>query len=272
MSPSSLPLTGDIAGALARFFHGGSGPSHSSITRVLVGCGYSDGYQPTQAVGGPNKEARVLQAFAAARAHPARARQMVDDLLGTLRLASLIGDGAGGEDVDRLRRALASAGWYLTDDGHLRAFAGVDIDTGGREALDEQLDRMHRSTADPALLIGTAKDLLEAVAKFVLEELGYEVGSTMDFGQLWHLARERLGVLPQQVDPDLPGVKSIKAIHQSTWQIAEQVNLLRNLQGTGHGRTLPTGMTEELALLVVREAGSVAEYMLRLLDRTKGVA
>ena len=37
MSPSSLPLTGDIAGALARFFHGGSGPSHSSITRVLVG-------------------------------------------------------------------------------------------------------------------------------------------------------------------------------------------------------------------------------------------
>ncbi len=34
-----------------------------------------------------------------------------------------------------------------------------------------------------------------------------------------------------------------------------------------------TGVTtEELALLVVREAGSVAEYMLRLLDRTKGVA
>jgi hypothetical protein len=33
------------------------------------------------------------------------------------------------------------------------------------------------------------------------------------------------------------------AIHQSTWQIAEQVNTLRNLQGTGHGRTLPTGIT-----------------------------
>ncbi|HEX3196909.1 MAG TPA: abortive infection family protein [Propionibacteriaceae bacterium] len=60
------------------------------------------------------------------------------------------------------------------------------------------------------------------------------------------------------------------AIHQSTWQIAEQVNTLRNLQGTGHGRTLPTGITEDLALLVVREACTVAECFLALLDKTHG--
>jgi hypothetical protein len=48
----------------------------------------------------------------------------------------------------------------ISDDGHLRAFAGVDIDTGGRAALDEQLNRLRSSTADPGLLIGTAKDLL----------------------------------------------------------------------------------------------------------------
>lgn len=154
--------------------------------------------------------------------------------------------------------------------GQLRAFVGADLDTGGRPALDEQLDRLRRSTADPALLIGTAKELLESVAKFVLEEVGLSVHDKMDFAQLWHLARERLGVLPQQVDPDVPGAAAVQAIHQSTWQIAEQVNQLRNLQGTGHGRTLPTGISEELTLLVVREAASVAEYMLRLLDRTRG--
>jgi hypothetical protein len=60
------------------------------------------------------------------------------------------------------------------------------------------------------------------------------------------------------------------AIQQSTWQIAEQVNTLRNLQGTGHGRTLPTGITEDLALLVVREACTVAECFLALLDKTHG--
>ena len=270
--PSSLPTTGDVAGAIARFFHGGVGPSHSSISRVLLESGYFDDYEARTGVQGPNKESRVLRAFTVARAEPARARKLVDGLLSSLRLAGLLGAGTGGEDVDRLRRALGGAGWYLSDDGHLRAFAGVDIDTGGREALDEQLERLRRSTADPGLLIGTAKDLLEAVAKFVLEESGWPTTAKMDFGQVWHLARERLGVLPEQVDPDLPGAAAIKAIHQSTWRIAEQVNSLRNLQGTGHGRTLPTGISEELALLVVREAGSVAEYVLNLLERSKGSA
>ena len=54
--------------------------------------------------------------------------------------------------------------------------------------------------------------------------------------------------------------------------IAEQVNVLRGLQGTGHGRTLPTGVSPELALLVVREACSVAEFTLNALDRQRGRA
>ncbi|MDQ1250156.1 MAG: hypothetical protein QG597_4535 [Actinomycetota bacterium] len=108
------------------------------------------------------------------------------------------------------------------------------------------------------------------MAKFVLEEHGFPIDRRMDFGQLWHLARERLNILPEQVDPDIPGAKSIKKIHGSTWNIAEQVNELRNLQGTGHGRTLPAGVSEDLALLVVREACTVAEYMLNLLERSHG--
>jgi hypothetical protein len=39
--------------------------------------------------------------------------------------------------------------------------------------------------------------------------------------------------------------------HQSTWAIAEQVNLLRNRQGTGFGRTLLTGVSGEFALLAL---------------------
>jgi hypothetical protein len=73
-----------------------------------------------------------------------------------------------------------------------------------------------------------------------------------------------------ELRPDLPGAKSIKKIHGSTWTIAEQVNDLRNLQGTGHGRTLPVGVSGDLAMLVVREACTVAEYMLNLLERSHG--
>ncbi|WP_125898932.1 abortive infection family protein [Actinomyces gaoshouyii] len=146
----------------------------------------------------------------------------------------------------------------------------IDLATGGREALDEALERLRRSSDDPALAIGTAKDLLESVAKFVLEELGMGVRKGAPFNQLWHVAQERLGVLPKNVDTNLAGYKEIRQIHQSSWDIARNVSALRNLQGTGHGRTLPTGVSKELTWLVVREACSVAEYMLRLLDKEQG--
>ncbi|WP_202865227.1 abortive infection family protein [Janibacter hoylei] len=100
--------------------------------------------------------------------------------------------------------------------------------------------------------------------------MGFPVNEKMDYNQLWHLARERLGVLPQQVDPNVPGANAIRAIHQSTWNIADQINALRNLQGTGHGRTLPSGVSEDLAMLVVREAATVADYMLARLEHEKG--
>lgn len=271
MSPrSAAPITDDVIAAIAKFFHGGAGPSHSEISRVLTGTGYSDDYTYDPDVHGPNKEKRVLRGLALAKRQPARARELVDGLLSLLRVNGLIGEGAAGEDVDRLRRALGSAGWRLTQEGHVHPFGQVDLDTGGRAALDEQVDRLRRSTSDPALLIGTAKELLESVSKFVLEEMGFPVNEKMHYNQLWHLARERLGVLPQQVDPNVPGANAIRAIHQSTWNIADQINALRNLQGTGHGRTLPSGVSEDLAMLVVREAATVADYMLARLEHEKG--
>ncbi|MBD3781620.1 MAG: abortive infection family protein [Micrococcales bacterium] len=271
MSPrATVPLTSDVSSALAMFFHSGNGPSHTVISRVLTGTGYGDGYTYDPDARGPNKEARVLRGLQEAQRRPSRARELVEELLSALRTAGLVGQDATGADVDRLKRALGSAGWYLTDDGQLQPFGNVDLDTGGRPALEEQVERLRRSTTDPALLIGTAKELLESVSKYVLEELGMPVNDKMDYNQLWHLARERLNVLPQQVDPNLPGAEAIRAIHQSTWNIADQVNRLRNLQGTGHGRTLPTGVSEDLAMLVVREAATVADYMLARLDREKG--
>ena len=271
MSPrATVPLTSDISAALAMFFHKGLGPSHTVVSRVLTRTGYGDGYTYDPDVQGPNKEQRVLQALTRAQREPVRSRDLVAELLSALRVDGPIGADVSSENVDRLKRALASAGWYLTEDGHLQPFGNVDLDTGGRPALEEQVDRLRRSTTDAALLIGTAKDLLESVSKFVLEELGMPVGNKMSYDQLWHLARERLGVLPQQVDPNVPGGDAIRAIHQSTWNIADQVNKLRNLQGTGHGRTLPSGVSEDLAMLVVREAATVADYMLARLDREKG--
>ena len=164
--PSSL-ASDDIAAALASFFHGGSGPTHTVVTRVLIGAGLGDGYVYEPNAAGKSKEQRVLQAFGRSM-RDGGARKLVEGLLSGLRHDGLVGrpESERSDDENRLRLALGRSGWMLTDDGQLRAFAGVDLETGGREALDQSLARLRSSTGDAALLIGTAKDLLESVAKF----------------------------------------------------------------------------------------------------------
>jgi hypothetical protein len=264
---SQQPVSDEIAGALGWFFHGGAGPSHGKLTSAFLRSGYSDADIYRAGEIGPNKETRVQSVIRAAVRRPARARELVDGILALLRV-----EGHFSRAEPEAKRLVAAAqaafrrvGWSLSDDGVLSATGDIDLDTGGRQALDEQLDRLRRSTDDPALLLGSAKDLLEAVAKFVLEELGHPVPD--NFNQLLFLARERLGIHPSQVDSDSPGHQQVRKILGASWTIAEQVNELRNLQGTGHGRTLPTGVTPDIALLVVREACSIASFLLGSLDR-----
>lgn len=267
-------LAGDeIGAAFGGFFFGGDGPSHGTLTRVFAAAGLSsdDPYDPSS--GTPNKEIRVLTVFAAARRRAVRARNLVDALLVQFRVHGYFGDDASDlvkRNVKTLGAALRRVGWDLTEDGELATLGQIDLTTGGRPALEEQIARIKRSSEDPGALIGSAKDLLESVAKFVLEEVGMPVNSKMDFPALLHLARERLDLLPKNVDVSHPGGEAIRKILQASYQIADQINALRHVQGVGHGRTLPTGVTPEMALLVVREATSVAEFMLTTLHRKYG--
>jgi hypothetical protein len=267
---SRPPVSEDIAATVARFYLGGNGSTHTKLTAAFVGSGFGDAAPYDELTHTPNKEVRVRRAVQAAIRRPARARQLVDSLLRDLRASGHFDDDSIPDDaLSRAQAAFSKQGWILSDAGDLSEVS-INLDTGGRPALTEQLHRLQQANEDPALALGSAKDLLEAVAKFVLAELDWPIGKNADFGELWYFARERLNILPQQVAGDTPGANHIKAVLQNAWAIAEQVNALRNLQGTGHGRTLPTGVTAELARLVVREACSVAEFTLSSLDRAKG--
>ncbi len=89
------------------------------------------------------------------------------------------------------------------------------------------------------------------------------------FEELWFHARDRLGLLPQGIDLNQSGSTQVREILQSSWSIARMANEVRNVEGTGHGRTLPTAMSADLAMLVVRElrelvgGGVVAEQEAR---------
>jgi hypothetical protein len=225
-----------------------------------------------------NKEDRVRNAVAAAVREPARSRELVDGLLAEYRASGMF-NSAEDTNFERRRQetlkaaqsAFARIDWEFTNDGELRpAGIGAISALEGRPAIEDQLARLRRASDDPALLLGTAKEMLESTAKYVLEAFSVPYSSSTDFEQLWFHARDRLGLHPKDVDANRPGGSQVREILQSTWSIARMANELRNMEGTGHGRTLPVAMTPEMALLVVREACSVAQMTLSTLDRHLG--
>ncbi|MFJ2352684.1 abortive infection family protein [Glutamicibacter sp. NPDC087673] len=266
----SSPLNDQIAGAIGQFFLAGDGPSHSVLTRVFKTAGMSDHdpYDPETQT--PNKQQRVLAVASVGSRKSETARKLVDSLLNALRLHGSFSLSEDQQRVDTLRSALTHSGWGLTTDGRLEQLGKIDFETGGRAALDEQLNRLRRNVDDPAAVLGGAKELLEAIAKFVLEEGGLPLDPRVPFPGLIEISFERLGLLPAVVNNSVEGSKQIHDIYRSAKKIIIAVNELRNLQGTGHGRTLPTGVTVEAARYVIREATHVAELMLTTHDRQMG--
>ncbi|MEP7763230.1 abortive infection family protein [Sanguibacter sp. 25GB23B1] len=264
------PVSADIGATFGQFFFRGDGPSHSTLTGVIHEGGYGDDDPFDPATKTPSKQQRVLTVFRSSLRHPSGAHKLVTAMLSALRVGDHFTPGSSvysPELVSRLRRAFAMQGWDLSSDGHLARLGDIDLDTGGREALEEQLARIQRNVEDPAALLGAAKDLIESISKFVLEETHMLPERKMDFPEALHLAMDQLGMVPRAVDSSVPGGKAVRAVYQSAQTIALQVNELRNAQGTGHGRTLPTGVTAETARFVIREAAIIAELLLSSLDR-----
>ena len=274
------PVSDEVGAALGAFVAGGVGPRHSTLTRVFARAGYGDAapYDPGNALLQPNKENRVRDTVGAAARDPYRSRELIDGLLSEYRVAGFFTrtqdpalEDHRQDNVQTLRQAFARIDWELTNDGQIRpAGIGTLSALEGRPAIEDQLARLRRASDDPALLLGTAKEMLESTAKYVLDVFTVPYSSSSDFEQLWFHARDRLGLHPKDVDVSQPGGEQVREILQASWSIARMTNELRNVEGTGHGRTLPTGMTSETALLVVREACSVAQMVLSSLDRHLG--
>lgn len=277
---SRHPVSNEVAAVLGAFVTGGDGPRHSVLTRVFARTGYAHAapYDSQSRAQQMNKEDRVRNAVAAAVHEPARSRELVDGLLDEYRAFGFFttkddpeNEHMRGLTVSAARSAFARIGWELTESGELHP-AGVEavVAVEGRPAIEDQLERLRRATEDPALMLGTAKEMLESTAKYVLEAFSVPYSSTTGFDELWFHARDRLGLHPKNVDVAMPGGEQVRQILQASWSIACMSNELRNREGTGHGRTLPTGVSPEVAHLIVREACSIAQLVLATLDRHLG--
>lgn len=132
-------------------------------------------------------------------------------------------------------------------------------------AIRDQLGRLQRTAeSDPALAIGTAKELIESTAKTVLQELGIAVNDKDDLPALVKQAQEALGLHPAAAHPGPDGTDAVKRILGGLMNIAAGLGELRNRgYGTGHGpKGERVGLRPRHARLAVNAAMTWCSVML----------
>lgn len=89
---------------------------------------------------------------------------------------------------------------------------------------------------DPALAIGTAKELVETCCKTILAKRGVELSRKDDIGDLTKKLAKELNLVPDGIPEAARGADNIRQILRNLSQIAHNLAELRGLYGTGHGR------------------------------------
>jgi Abortive infection C-terminus len=131
-------------------------------------------------------------------------------------------------------------------------------------AIQEALGRIQRAAPlDPALAIGSAKELVESTAKVVLVERGLTVNDKDDLPALVSQAQTALGLHPSTMSPGPDGTDAVKKILGSMITATTGLAELRNRYGTGHGAAgARTGLRARHAHLAVNTAITWCRMML----------
>ncbi len=115
---------------------------------------------------------------------------------------------------------------------------------------------------DPALAIGSGKELVEAVCKLLLDDAGIQPDSAWTAEQLFKQAPQTLDLSVDDVPDPKAGAESIKKVlwgmHQAVVGTAE----LRNRFGTGHGRHRRSALGPPHPRLVAAAALGLARFLL----------
>ncbi len=137
----------------------------------------------------------------------------------------------------------------------------LDTLTGQKltEALKAYVRRARRGVLDVALVTGTGKDLVEAVASHVLVQRFGNYPENVNFPMLVGQAFAALGLCAVKK----PSPTAQEQMDLALFELACAVNRLRNRQGTGHGRPFLPTVTQSQSRAAVQSMGLVAA---RLLD------
>jgi hypothetical protein len=127
----------------------------------------------------------------------------------------------------------------------------------------QQITRMEAAVLnDPALAIGTAKELVETCCKTILEARSIPFGRSADLPELTKLAVKALELTPDDIPEKTKAVETIKRLLSNLATITQGISELRNHYGTGHGKAASAkGLGSRRAKLAVGAATTLAVFL-----------
>jgi AbiJ N-terminal domain 3/Abortive infection C-terminus len=103
--------------------------------------------------------------------------------------------------------------------------------------MHKEIERVEKIIdTDPALAIGTAKELVESCCKSILTKRGIPFTRGADLPELTKLLAKELKLVPDGITEAAKGADNVKRILQNLSSITHNLAELRGLYGTGHGR------------------------------------
>jgi hypothetical protein len=183
--------------------------------------------------------------------------------------------------VEHFNDQLRPEGWELVEQEKIAGrprFVGQRVRSSGSrsvsrartvaDALDagwmqKEIERLENAVdRDPALAIGTAKELVETCCKSILAKRGVEISRADDLPKLTKALAKELKLVPEGITDEVRGANSIRLILQNLSALTQNLSELRGLYGSGHGRDgQHRGLEPRHARLAVASAVAFVDFV-----------
>ena len=185
------------------------------------------------------------------------------------------------ELVQKMNRELQRDGWHLeelqlgSDDVGYRISPWNPAYGRAEESLHraalvlssswmyQEIQRIETSiNNDPALAIGTAKELIDTCCKHIADRMRISLPANPDTPDLVKAVLKELKLVPEGISDQAKGAEVIKKTLRTLSTTTQGLAEIRNLYGTGHGKnSRHKGLQPRHARLAVATAAAFAEFI-----------
>jgi hypothetical protein len=129
--------------------------------------------------------------------------------------------------------------------------------------MHQEIERIEAAIdVDPALAIGTAKELIETCCKHIADRLALAIPPNADMPELVKATLRGLQLVPEGISQEKKGAEAIRRILGNFAQVTQGLAELRNWYGSGHGRNSShRGLQPRHARLAVSAAAAFVEFV-----------